>query len=446
LPPRGNDPRADIDGDTAMIFALSGFTIGSATLSRSTRRVPAGGYVVATDAGLHDGQYHVYRAWEADAEPAGGWSAVLERLLRRLFERLAASLGGRTVLVPLSAGLDSRLIASGLRAVGYDNVKCFAYGQRGNFEAVASQQIAERLGYPWTFVAYTQTGQRAAFAKPSHEDYRRFSDSLTATPFEQDFPAFAALLDGGWAPRDAVVVNGQSGDFITGNHIPPSLGPEAGDGAGRDRAAVLDALIAKHYGLWRALGTPERLALVRQALSAELDALGAPRRPGAMAYGVYECSEYQNRQAKYVLGGQRVYDYLGLDWRLPLWERPFVDFWRTVPLALKYRQRLYRETLLRLDWGDVWHGIDDRRRISPGWLVPLRRSARLALAPFGRARWHEVERRYFAYWMDLVCNYAAQPYGRVARDRRGFRNAIAWFTEAYLARHGLDWTGAPLPS
>src|SRR5690606_848846 len=249
-----------------------------------------------------------------------------------------------------------------------ERVKCFAYGQPGNFEATASRQIAERLGYDWTFVPYTIRGQRAAFATPAHEDYRRFSDSLTAVPFEQDFPALARLVDSGWAPRDAVVVNGQSGDFITGNHIPPSLGPDAGDDAGRDWTAVLDALLAKHYALWQALGTPERLALVRRALSAELEALGAPPRPGAMAYGVYECSEYQNRQSKYVLGGQRVYDYFGLDWRLPLWERPFVDFWRTVPLALKYRQRLYRETLRRLDWGGVWRDIDDRRRVSPGWL------------------------------------------------------------------------------
>ena len=175
---------------------------------------------------------------------------------------------------------------------------------------------------------------------------------------------------------------------------------------------------------------------------AELESLGAPARPGPMAYGVYECSEYQNRPAKYVLGGQRVYDYFGLGWRVPLWERPFVDFSRTVPLALKFRQRLYREKMRRLDWGGVWRDIDDRRRISPGWLVPVRWSARLAMAPLGRQRWHDVERRYFGYWMDLVCNYAPLPYWQVARDRRGFRNAISWFTEAYLRRHGLDWTGA----
>lgn len=444
LPHGACDVPAELDAVAAKLFAMSGFTVGAATLSRCTRIVPAGSCMTATDAGLAHHQYHVYRAWEPGPAPTEGWSAGLESLLHTLFERLAAALNGRTVLVPLSAGLDSRLIASGLHEVGYDAVKCFAYGQPGNYEADASREVARRLGYEWTFVPYRLKGQRAQFAAPDHAAYRRFSDTLAATPFEQDYPALHALLQSGWAPRDAVVVNGQTGDFITGNHIPPALGPDAPEEAGYDWHAVLDALLAKHGALWRALCTPDRLALAREALAAELAELGAPPRPGPMAYGVYECSEYRNRQAKYVLGGQRVYEFCGLQWRLPLWERPFVDFWRTVPLALKYRQRLYRETLQRMDWGGVWHGIDDRRRVSPGWLVPLRLGARLASSPFGRARWHEVERRYFAYWMDLLCNYAAVPYSCVVADRRGFRNTVSWFAEAYLARHGLDWTGAPV--
>ena len=48
--------------------------------------------------------------------------------------------------------------------------------------------------------------------------------------------------------------------------------------------------------------------------------------------------------------------------------------------------------------------------------------------------------------MDTVCNYAIAPYGRVARDRRGHRNAISWHVEQYLHEKGIDLFGAALES
>ena len=41
---------------------------------------------------------------------------------------------------------------------------------------------------------------------------------------------------------------------------------------------------------------------------------------------VYEILEYENRQCKYVINGQRLYEYFKYEWRLPLWDNLYLDF------------------------------------------------------------------------------------------------------------------------
>jgi hypothetical protein len=54
-----------------------------------------------------------------------------------------------------------------------------------------------------------------------------------------------------------------------------------------------------------------------------------------------------------------------------------------------------------------------------------------------------VERRAIAPLTDVLANSAVVPYARWLLDRRGARNAIAWFAEAYLADRGLGYDGRP---
>jgi asparagine synthase (glutamine-hydrolysing) len=433
-----------LDPDSAQVLALSGFTNGTSTLHRQVRRLAPGELWVRESGGLQTARrWHQYRPWKVVAATPEQRQRDLTDLMRHLFERMVEGCAGRTIVVPLSAGLDSRLIVSGLYEVGARDVRCFAYGQPGNFEAIASQQIAERLGYDWTFVPYTLDAQRAALRSEEHGAYTAFADSLSATPFEQDFLAVRTLRDRGWLPEDCVMVNGQSGDYITGGHIPASLAkPLDGQDADQRFEALFKPLIAKHYGLWTSLQTPDRLALVAAQVGDHLTACGLPEVPVETPHAAFELSEFENRQCKYVVPGQRVYDFFGLDWRLPLWEGEMIAFWQGVPAADKLGQGLYRRALVEADWGGVWQGYQTPpRTVMPAWLRGPRLATKLACAPLGRQRWHRLEKRLFGYHMDLLLNMAFLPYGQVARDRRGARNAISWVTERYLNSHGLDWQG-----
>lgn len=425
------------DAPQALACAMSGYSVGAGTLYRDIRQLRAGEALVV-EVGRHRTlRWFIYEAWRIQtiASP----EKALSDLHRSMIERLAASADGRVIAVPLSAGLDSRFIAAGLKAVGYRHVRLFSYGRAGNHEALTAKAIAERLGYPWQFVPFTTASQRALFSDTAHEaGLWHEADTCGGVPFEQDWGAIARLRNEGYVPADAIIVNGQSGDFITGNHISPALATPVEESAEARRHRIILALTNKHYRLWRSLVTPDNDRIIAALLSREIDEACADLDTGA-PHGVYEMLEYQDRQAKYVVAGQRTYDALGLDWRLPLWDDDYIAFWQRMPLEHKLRQNLYRRVLEADNWGGAWQNIPvNAKTITPRWIVPLRIMAKLASAPLGRARWHDIERRLFAWWMDPLRVSAAVPYLKVASDNRGARHAVAWLTERWLAGHDLS--------
>lgn len=430
-----------IDPDAALAVAMAGYTIDRATLYRGIGMLGPGECALFRPGAAPEiRRYYAYRPWRVDS-PAD------DKVLRRLVEeitldivrRMIASLDGRMLVIPLSAGFDSRLIASACRHLGYDNVRCFAYGRSGNFEAAASRQIAERLGYSWRFVPYSITSQRRFFAGAPHRAYLESADSCASVPFEQDYPAIAALKEGGFIPSDAVIANGNSGDYISGMHIPPALrAPPQGLAAEDRKKRILGALSYKHFSLWRHLRTPSNIANIEMLLWRSIEAAGGALGEPDADHGLYEYVEFQDRQCKYVITGQRIYEALGHEWRLPLWDNAYLEFWELVPLRLKAGQALYAAMLRETDWGGVWRGIEiNAKKIRPRWIVPLRLAAKATLALAGRDAWHGFERRYFQYWMDTTCASAVVPFRLSVRDRRGARHAVAWLAERYLAGKGV---------
>lgn len=427
----------DIVPEQARVFALSGYTVGGATLYRGVAALLPGQFLFCSvDAKPQVRCYHKWRPCRPENVVLDDLYEPLSQLHERVISNLVASARGRPILVPLSAGFDSRFIASGLVEAGYTNVRCFTYGLAGNREAVMSKRIADRLGLPWTFVPYTNRSVREVGNTPDHRAYWRYADSFTAIPYPQDYPALLTLRERGDLDPNSIVVNGNTGDFISGNHILPTLAEPKDDGPEARLSRIVDALVSKHFKHWAVLETPDRLAEVRRLLTVDIEGFGGLPDDPAGDHGIYEMSEFNNRQSKYVINGQRCYEWLGLSWRLPLWDRALLDFWEKAPLAAKYRQRLYSEVLERTNWGRAWRDLPvNPTRMRPGWIVPLRFLAKAAHAPLGRDRWHRFEKQYLEYWMAPLCSYAPWPYLTVARDRRGHSSAIGWYIEKYLCQH-----------
>lgn len=437
------------DDNAALEIAMGGWAIGDATLFADMKQLQSGGFLLGDDGAEQLGRYYVYDAWRIAPEMTRErLKRDLEEVTRATFKKMIDGLDGRRVMLPLSAGLDSRLIASALKIFGYKNVVCFAYGRPGNFEARTSKSIAERLGYRWLFVPYSPAVVSRAINTADYAAHEEFADTLASVPFTQDFVALDHLRRNGESPSDAIYINGQSGDFITGAHVPAVLYENSGLADQKERKMrILHALIAKHFSLWRDLSTTQNKAQIASRLWADIAATGGPAELSpAVDHGVYEMSEYQERQAKFVVSGQRVYEFFGYDWRLPLWDRDFVEFWRPLSVAMKQKQNLYAEFLFDANWGEVWRPLRAPYYLSPRWAAGVRYAAKILCAPLGRARWHEIDRRVFSYWTHNTSTTAYASYRHVLFDRRGFRNPVALRSERYLAERGVGPDGRPLTS
>ena len=283
---------------------------------------------------------------------------------------------------------------------------------------------------------------RALQASALYAEHYRFADTCASVPFIQDLLAIDELKARGAVPQDAVFINGQSGDFITGNHVPealrqprPDLMPE------QRRARITDALIAKHFSLWQDLKTPDNLARITTLLNDRIAAANIPQVPASADHGVYELIEFQERQSKFVVSGQRVYDFFGHDWRLPLWDVDYIDFWERMPLAFKAGQNLYQEWLAEADWGGVWTPLLPKRTVVPLWARYARAVASVPVKLLGEDAWKSFDRRLFTHLTDVLCVANTVPWSRALFDRRGFRQGVAFRSERYLRMHGLSADG-----
>ena len=88
---------------------------------------------------------------------------------------------------------------------------------------------------------------------------------------------------------------------------------------------------------------------------------------------ILELLEYENRQTKYVVNSQRIYDNFQLNWVLPLWNKAFIKYWESVPLKYKLNQKLYKDTLSLLNLGGVWtNEYDFKLYVSPKLMQIIR--------------------------------------------------------------------------
>lgn len=249
----------------------------------------------------------------------------LDETMVSVFEDLIKRLKGRTALLPLSSGCDSRTVAVMLKRLGYENVICFSYGRNDNFEAVSSKEVADSLGYKWLFVEYNASKWKSFYDSSEYEEFLKYSCRGSGIGCVQAIIAIMELKNKGLVPDDAVVVPGHALDFLAGSHL-----PLLNEGKKYEKQYFVDEIIARHYVLQRC--KKANTEKWNEKLSAHMTELEIVQN--------IIFWQWKNRQSKFIANDVRAYEYTGFAWDMPLWDIRLCKFWMKVPYSYLYGRKL----------------------------------------------------------------------------------------------------------
>lgn len=420
-------------------ISMSGYTIGNKTIYENLKSLKAGELVVFTNNDYRYIQYYKYFG-NINYREYGSCIKELSKVTINIFSKMLKQIGERQIIVPLSAGNDSRLVISVLKHLGATNVKCYSYGSIGNFEAKIAKSIAKKLGYDWMFVPLNYNSEKKYYRSKDYKEYAKFSETYCSIPYIQSLSTVKFLKDIGWIDIDAVFVNGNGGDFISGAHIKLPRNTESG--VIQRKNNILDGLIDKHFSLWGCLKTRKNVKQIKETLWGEISlSCESNFKDKETDHLLYEYSEFIDRQSKYVISGQKIYEFYGYDWRMPLWDDEYLFFWQKIPVKFKKNQKLYTDMLKRENFGSVWgDNIPvNKKNITPRWIIPIRFLTKIFFSMFGsygKTYWIQFDKVVFNYWMINTHTMKVYSYIRVLLDfsKKPRGNYSCWCSNDYVNR------------
>lgn len=256
--------------------------------------------------------------------------------LQEVFQEMIERLHGRTALIPLSGGCDSRTIAVMLKRMGYKNVICFSYGRLGNEESALSEKIAKTLGFSWHFIEYSKEVWKEFYDSADYIEYLKFSCRGSGIGCLQPLPAVLKLKRETLVPKDAIVIPGHALDFVAGSHL-----LEFEENQIYTRRQLTDFIQREHYNLHFTINCEAALKKWTKNLKEKFT-----RKEVICEYQKWE---WKNRQSKFIANDVRAYEFAGFEWELPFWDRRVCEFWEKVPekyLIKRYLQYEYTRKMI----------------------------------------------------------------------------------------------------
>lgn len=327
-------PNLHRDQEAAEQFLHAGIVLGTRTLIEGVEQVPAG--TVTT---LREGEVssrHLYRRFRYTRELAHDDDMLGQEFLTALRAAAASvveTAGDRLLALPLSGGIDSRLLAVLIAEAKPKNVLAFTYGVADSKEAQVSRGVAEALGIPWVFVESDPAKVSSAW-KQYGADFLRHTWAGASLPHYQDWYALHVLTNEGTLPEGSIILPGHT---IVGNLHDEEV---CSDESTWSKAQFARLVLDHHLSLQNRPEEAARLLLVREVMA---EFFKEVNYDGSMEerQSLIEWFNIRERQAKYINNSMRPYEFFGLDWALPMLDATVVEAWQKASTVVADEARIW---------------------------------------------------------------------------------------------------------
>jgi asparagine synthase (glutamine-hydrolysing) len=363
----------EIDELSATEFSLVGFVTGKDTLYPHVKQLGPGEVLCVVD--TLDGpdisfmHYYRYNPGNYHANSGEKILADLDRVLLNVFKRLVRWADGRTIIVPLSGGYDSKLVVLMLKRLDYNNIITFSYGKPGNQQSEISREVASSLGIRWEFVPYSNESWYRWFHSEEFRKYCHMANGLCSVPHIQEWPAVWELRKQGLIPEKSVFVTGGGVNDLDGMPYFDSMDSKAiysvrslllsgssrldpSDNWSSDSnhafeenpingENVIDLIYKKRYCM---LNLPQHEKSPELKLKEKIKMIVGLDNSfsGKPIFHIPELWDVQEIDIKLFANSVRTFEFWGYKWWLPLWDSELVDFWSRLRVEDKLEKNLYK--------------------------------------------------------------------------------------------------------
>ena len=322
---------SSISEESLLQFRSLDTVFAGKTLIKDIYQVQVGQKVEFKDNGVSEKhRYFQYNVHSSQLQASDVDS--LEKVLKSAVERLVKRAAGRQVVMPLSAGYDSRIIISLLKESGYKNVLTFTMGKDSKHsECPIAKKVADTLGYP-NYSLNTELIYKELDLS-DFEAYVKHLGAFTNFCWLSEYICLKWLQQNSLIDNDAIVVPGHAGDFFAGMDVTKSLVKE--------NDSVNTLALRLLYSAFESDSPIKLLKSIKEQLcNASISGNYSP--------SLYLDFIYRNRLSVFASNSSRVYTFFGYEVAFPLWDKSFLEVMRRLPLSQLKNCSLYKDCVERV--------------------------------------------------------------------------------------------------
>ena len=410
-------------------FFMSGYTVGNSTIFEDIKRVEPGSFFESTKKKIFKmSKYYEFEPWKYKKNVnLKSLQKKYDKINLRVFQKIKnyCEYNNTGIAIALTAGYDSRLMIAMLNKLKFKNLICFTYGIKNNYELKAAKKISKFLNIQHIFVEINNSKLKKVYKSKKNKKFLKISEQGLSIVDTSEYVAISELSKKNIF-KGRLILNGLSGDFITGGHqLEKFLDPTI-DGVQQ----VSDAIIKKHFKLWEGKNNFINEKIIFSLLNKYFQKIKVKIKK-KNNYGIIEHFDLYNRQSKYSLSRQQVYDYFHFKWLLPHFDREYLNFWQKIEPKYKTNQKFYDTFLRKKNYQGIW--------ATPEWVkLRLKRPKPSSLQSYlfipllklmffyNKDKYHKYYKKYLDYFNQILAGYGEFSFFKeVINQKNTFRNFIS---------------------